>query len=80
MSLLRNNIKKRLRRLLVVGLVIVLLPAVGHPAPPTAPANPDRTAAIRPATAVETIRLARATWDTGWFQAEIFKTLFEQLG
>ena len=27
-----------------------------------------------------TIRMARATWDTGWFQAEIFKQLFEALG
>jgi len=24
--------------------------------------------------------MARATWDTGWFQAEIFKTLLENLG
>jgi len=26
------------------------------------------------------IRMARADWDTGWFQAEIFKLLFEELG
>lgn len=26
------------------------------------------------------IRMARATWDTGWFQAEIFKQLLEELG
>jgi len=28
----------------------------------------------------KTIRMARATWDTGWFQAEIFKQLFIALG
>lgn len=27
-----------------------------------------------------TINMARATWDTGWFQAEIFKQLFQKLG
>ncbi len=26
------------------------------------------------------VRLARATWDTGWFQAEIYKLLLERLG
>jgi glycine betaine/proline transport system substrate-binding protein len=26
------------------------------------------------------IEMARATWDTGWFQAEIYKQLFEALG
>ncbi|MEX0759815.1 MAG: glycine betaine/L-proline ABC transporter substrate-binding protein ProX [Tistlia sp.] len=27
-----------------------------------------------------TVRMARATWDTGWWQAEIYKQLLEQLG
>lgn len=27
-----------------------------------------------------TIRMARATWDTGWFQAEIYSILFNRLG
>ena len=27
-----------------------------------------------------TINMARATWDTGWFHAEIYKQLFEELG
>ena len=27
-----------------------------------------------------TIRMARATWDTGWFQAEIYRQLFNRLG
>jgi ABC-type proline/glycine betaine transport system substrate-binding protein/ABC-type amino acid transport substrate-binding protein len=33
----------------------------------------------RPATG-ETVSMARATWDTGWFQAEIFRRLLEELG
>jgi len=28
----------------------------------------------------KSISMARATWDTGWFQAEIYKQLFEKLG
>ena len=28
----------------------------------------------------KTIEMARATWDTGWFQAELYKQMFEQLG
>ncbi len=27
-----------------------------------------------------TVRMARATWDTGWFQAEIYRQLLERLG
>jgi glycine betaine/proline transport system substrate-binding protein len=27
-----------------------------------------------------TVRMAQATWDTGWFQAQVFKTLLEELG
>jgi glycine betaine/proline transport system substrate-binding protein len=27
-----------------------------------------------------TVKMARATWDTGWFQAEIYKQLLEKLG
>jgi glycine betaine/proline transport system substrate-binding protein len=28
----------------------------------------------------KTIRMARASWDTGWFQAQIFKELLQELG
>jgi len=28
----------------------------------------------------KSISMARATWDTGWFQAEIYKQMFEKLG
>ena len=27
-----------------------------------------------------TVNMAQATWDTGWFHAEIYKQLFEELG
>ena len=27
-----------------------------------------------------TVRMARASWDTGWFQAQIFKELLQELG
>lgn len=33
-----------------------------------------------PARAEETLHMARATWDTGWFQAEIYRELVQQLG
>lgn len=44
---------------------------------------PEQTSAKTPAVQIgqgRTIRMARATWDTGWFQAEIFKQLFQELG
>jgi glycine betaine/proline transport system substrate-binding protein len=28
----------------------------------------------------QSVRMARATWDTGWFQAEIYKQMLERLG
>lgn len=30
--------------------------------------------------APEPVRMARATWDTGWFQAEVYRQLIEALG
>lgn len=40
---------------------------------------PDQLGAAQPESP-PTIHMARATWDTGWFQAEIFRHLFEELG
>lgn len=37
-------------------------------------------AAQRASDNAPTIRMARATWDTGWFQAEVYKLLLERLG
>ncbi|WP_165358706.1 glycine betaine/L-proline ABC transporter substrate-binding protein ProX [Haloactinopolyspora alba] len=33
-----------------------------------------------PGSGAESIRMARATWDTGWFQAEVYRQLLEELG
>ncbi|MCT7374209.1 glycine betaine/L-proline ABC transporter substrate-binding protein ProX [Chelativorans salis] len=44
------------------------------------------TGSLAPASAQEmpgegtTVQMARATWDTGWFHAEIYKQLLEELG
>ncbi len=46
--------------------------------PPDATEPPDAT---QPDTTDEnTIVMARATWDTGWFQAELFRQLLERMG
>ncbi len=45
----------------------------------TATATTSDVAAQEPGEG-KSIEMARATWDTGWFQAEIYKQMFEQLG
>lgn len=35
---------------------------------------------MMPAQSAEEIHMARATWDTGWFQAEIYRQLLQELG
>ncbi|MEM7346565.1 MAG: glycine betaine/L-proline ABC transporter substrate-binding protein ProX [Chloroflexota bacterium] len=54
--------------------VLVALPLAIALKPASAQTQPPQIGQGR------TIRMARATWDTGWFQAEIFKQLFEGLG
>ncbi len=39
-----------------------------------------QAAAQEPSEDVPRVRLARATWDTGWFQAEVYRLLLERLG
>ena len=63
-----------------IGLCLVLMPVDGHQAraqygPKLFPSTVDK----RPATG-KTVSMARATWDTGWFQTEIFKQLLEEMG
>jgi ABC-type proline/glycine betaine transport system substrate-binding protein/ABC-type amino acid transport substrate-binding protein len=63
-----------------IGICFVLILAAGQQAaaqhqPKMFPSQNERLPA-----AGETISMARATWDTGWFQAEIFKILLENLG
>lgn len=68
------------RLLLRVGICFVLLLAAGdqtaaqHNPKLFLPRDEKRLAAG------ETVSMARATWDTGWFQTEIFKKLLEELG
>lgn len=59
-------LKKRLLSLAAVALLgsTACVPAMAQDAPG----------------AGKTIKMARATWDTGWFTAEIYKQLFEELG
>lgn len=60
----------------LITALILLLTAAGVPAveqPPSAPFGEENTDS-------KTISMARATWDTGWFQTEIFSLLLEELG
>ena len=51
--------------------------ALGLWAGPVAAQVPDEGGAVRAGTPV---RMARATWETGWFQAEVYRQLLEHLG
>jgi ABC-type proline/glycine betaine transport system substrate-binding protein/ABC-type amino acid transport substrate-binding protein len=63
-----------------IGICLVLMLAAGHQA--TAQHQPKLfvSADEQRRAGGETVALARATWDTGWFQTEIFKNLLEELG
>jgi len=67
-------------RLLNAGIALMILLAAVRPAAAQQPAVPSSNPDTRAAAAAETVAMARATWDTGWFQAEIFKALLERLG
>ena len=62
-----------LRRVLVAIVVVVLGPLVLPLGAAAAPAQDGADDASR-------VRMARATWDTGWFQAEVYRLLLERLG
>ena len=49
-------------------------------ATPFVAANADEMANMKMPGKGTTIDLARATWDTGWWQAEVYTKLFEELG
>ncbi|MGD2188022.1 MAG: glycine betaine/L-proline ABC transporter substrate-binding protein ProX [Desulfobacterales bacterium] len=63
-----------------IGVCCVLMLAAGHQAAaqhrPKLFSSPDE----KRRAVGETVSMARATWDTGWFQTEIFKKLLEELG
>ena len=63
-----------------IGVCFVLTLTVGHQAaaqykPKLFPSPVEKRPVVG-----KTVSMARATWDTGWFQAEIFKKLLEELG
>ena len=60
--------------LIVIVLTVLLLPACSSSGGGLGGSNFEK-----PGEGVE-VRMARATWDTGWFQAEVFKALLEELG
>ena len=62
----------------LMGLLLLRLPVV-HAQTPVVAEQEDTKEQPMPG-AGRTIKMARATWDTGWFQAEIFKQLLESLG
>lgn len=56
---------------LILGVALFLL-GLGATVPVAAQSEePER---------LPTVRMARATWDTGWFQAEVYRLLFNRLG
>jgi len=63
--MLRSVAKLATATIISVVLVTVALPAIAQEDDSEDP---------------PTIRMARATWDTGWFQAEIYSLLFNRLG
>lgn len=64
---------------LLIGLVC--LPTAGWPAPAVQDTgNCHLNADEKPVSGLETVSMARATWDTGWFQTEVFVKLLESMG
>lgn len=69
------------RRLLCsIAAALVLLLTLVPRAPAETRLARNRTVAEEAAAPPPTVSMARATWDTGWFQAEIFATLLGDLG
>ena len=79
------------RSFCVIGICLILTLILGVSDQPAAQENDDdkNNAADDSSVPVQTVALpledktvsmARADWDTGWFQAELFKQLLEELG
>jgi ABC-type proline/glycine betaine transport system substrate-binding protein/ABC-type amino acid transport substrate-binding protein len=76
------RVSARWRRWLLraIAMVFILLLATARPSAAEETAGPPPGADKNLADGPFTLSIARATWDTGWFQTEIFIHLFEQLG
>lgn len=69
------------RRALIGITVLLAVLSAGLVAAPASAQDARRTPAPQADEgATRTVRLARATWDTGWFQAEIYRLLLQELG
>jgi ABC-type proline/glycine betaine transport system substrate-binding protein/ABC-type amino acid transport substrate-binding protein len=68
------------RLCLVIGIGVMLMPAAGIPVAAKGQPKLYPVVAEKSPPAEKSVSMARATWDTGWFQAEIFKLLLERLG
>ena len=67
------SMMRRLARLAIGALIVLLVLPVG------AGLLSAETKEEDPA-GKEPVRMARATWDTGWFQAEVYRLLIQRLG
>lgn len=59
------------KRMTALGAAAALIAGLGLSGQPLAAEQPGEG---------KSVRMARATWDTGWFQAEVYKSLLEELG
>ena len=63
-----------------IGVFFVMMLAFGRQTGAQNQPEPFLSTVEKPPVAGKTVKMARATWDTGWFQAEILKKLLEELG
>jgi len=68
------------RFLFGIGIWLILVPVAGHQVVAQDQLQRLQTSDTMRSAPAETISIARATWDTGWFQTEIFIKLLEELG
>ena len=77
----RSALSATIKRFLIgVGICTSLMPALSRPVTAKEPSNQVQASGEKQPASAGTVSMARATWDTGWFQAEIFKILLEDLG
>jgi ABC-type proline/glycine betaine transport system substrate-binding protein/ABC-type amino acid transport substrate-binding protein len=63
-----------------VGVCLTLLPPAVRPAIAAVGPAGTEAAAETGQKDSQTLSMAKPTWDTGWFQTEIFRALFEEMG
>ena len=68
------------RYFLGIGIWLILMLVAGYQVVAKDQPQQLQASSTKRPTTVGTISMARATWDTGWFQAEIIKRLLEDLG